>query len=145
MSGRGDGEEKRPATPALAYGETFERLFPFYLSIGMSPNEYWNGDCTLTRAYWKAAEMKRDMDNQQAWLSGLYTLAALKSALSGAFGSGRSKVVEYPDKPIPLTAEQAQEQEGQKEEEAMNRALEMFKLSVGEHNRQREKAGDKNG
>ena len=33
--------------PLHSYGEKFEELFPYYLSLGMTEEQYWDKDCRL--------------------------------------------------------------------------------------------------
>lgn len=64
------------------YGEIFEENCPFYLSIGMTYEQYWEGEASLPRYYRKAYKIRQEKINQEAWLNGLYTFDALVSALS---------------------------------------------------------------
>jgi hypothetical protein len=64
--------------------EIFEECFPFYLAIGMSSAEYWEGDPSLARYYRKAYRIKQDEINNNAWLQGLYIYDAVSTALHNA-------------------------------------------------------------
>ena len=52
--------------------ECFEEWFPYYLSIGMTYDQYWNQDGMLVRAYRKADEIRQERANTDAWLLGAY-------------------------------------------------------------------------
>lgn len=71
-----DGGESRSSRPST-YTERFEQLFPFYLALGMTYEQYWDMDSTLVKAYRKAHELKQELDNQSAWLQGMYIYEAL--------------------------------------------------------------------
>ena len=72
--------------------EIFEECFPFYLAIGMSYAEYWEGDPILTQYYRKAYHIKQDEINNNAWLQGLYIYDAVSTALHNALrGFGKQK------------------------------------------------------
>ena len=72
--------------------EIFEEAFPFYLAIGMSYAEYWEGDASLARYFRKAYRIKQEQDNNNAWLQGLYFYDAISTALHNAMrGMGKSK------------------------------------------------------
>ena len=59
------------------------------MSIGVPYDEYWYGDYTRLKFYYKAWEMKStrevEMNNQSAYLAGLYNYNAF-SAVMAAFG-----------------------------------------------------------
>ncbi len=78
--------------PTKTYSETFEECFPYYLAIGMSYAEYWEGDASLARYFRKAYRIKQEQDNNNAWLQGLYFYDAISTALHNAMrGMGKSK------------------------------------------------------
>ena len=44
-----DGDADIVRIPEKTYTEEFYEAFPFYLSIGMTADEFWNQDCLLTK------------------------------------------------------------------------------------------------
>jgi hypothetical protein len=92
--------------------EVFESCLPFYLSIGMSAVEFWEGEPSLAVAYRKADEIKRENMNFAAWLSGVYVYRALlcASPLFHDFIKGDVKPIPY-DEPIALTEATKQRKE----------------------------------
>ena len=92
-------------TKSKTYSEIFEECFPFYLAIGMSYAEYWEGDSSLTRYFRKAYKIKQEQDNNNAWLQGLYFYDAISTALHNAMrGMGKSKppAKDYAKQPYEL-------------------------------------------
>jgi len=70
------------------------------MAIGMTYEQFWNGDNELPRMYRKAYELKMREANQLAWLQGAYVyeaIALLAPALR-AFSKGKAR--DYPDKPF---------------------------------------------
>ena len=51
--------------PLHSYGEKFEELFPYYLSLGMTEEQYWDKDCRLVIFYRKAEELRTSRKNQE--------------------------------------------------------------------------------
>ena len=107
--------------------EVFEECFPFYLAIGMSSAEYWEGDPSLAQYYRKAYRIKQDEINNNAWLQGLYIYDAVSTALFNALrGMGKSKqpAKDYAKQPYDLNnkvkteAEKAKEVEVEQEKAA---------------------------
>lgn len=70
-------------------------LFPYYLSIGMTYEQFWEDDVELINDFSKAEEYRQLKLNNQLWLQGAYIRIAIGSCLS--------KGVKYPKEPIPLT------------------------------------------
>lgn len=52
------------------WGQVFEELAPYYLSIGMSSDEYWNGYPRLAREYREAHKKQLEEWNYKAWILG---------------------------------------------------------------------------
>ncbi len=72
--------------------EVFERCFPFYLAIGMTPAEYWEGDANLALYYRRAYRIKQEQMNNEFWLQGMYVYDAVSTALHNALrGMGKNK------------------------------------------------------
>ena len=115
LSATGGGEQDGSA-PSLTYTEKFYELFPYYLSIGMTYEQYWNGDCTLTKYYRRADEIKKERLNEELWLQGMYIYEALcdVSPILHAFAKKGTKPVPYSDKPYSITAEQVKRAEEEK-------------------------------
>lgn len=89
----------------MTIGEQFREVFPYYLALGMSEAEFWDGDCELVRYYRKAAEYKAQQMNEAAWLTGLYVyeaIADLVPVLNPMVKQGTSPAP-YPEKPYPIT------------------------------------------
>ena len=93
----------RPA-PRFAYTQKFYDVFPYYLAIGMTPEQYWEGDCELVRYYRKAAQIRQDLKNQDAWLQGMYVYQAIGNLapILRAFAKKGVKAIPYPDQPFAL-------------------------------------------
>lgn len=71
---------------------------PYYLSIGMAPSDYWEGEANLCAAYREKARLEARMADERAWLQGAYIYEAL-SNLAPMFGFNRGEVKPYPSRP----------------------------------------------
>jgi hypothetical protein len=87
-------------TQEKTYTEIFEESFPFYLAIGMSSAEYWEGEPSLTRYYRKAYKIKQEEINNNAWLQGLYVYDAISTALHNALRGKSQRAREYAKQPF---------------------------------------------
>lgn len=94
----------------------------------MTPQQYWEESPYLAVAYRKAYKLRKETENEQAWLQGLYTHAAVAIALSNAFSKSGARKQNYIEKPLdifPLTEEKKKLRE--KEEMArMQQAMEQM-------------------
>ena len=100
--------------------EIFEEAFPFYLAIGMSYAEYWEGDPKLAQYYRKAYRIKQEEINNNAWLQGMYIYDAVSTALHNAlrgFGKQKPPAKDYAKQPYELNNKVKTEAEKAKEVE----------------------------
>ena len=104
----------------LSYTEQFEKQFPYYLSIGMSYEQFWDCDCWLTKDYRDAHQLRLKRDNDQAWLIGRYVYDAVCAAspLLHALAKRGTEAHPYLEKPYPSSVKEAREREIEKLKEA---------------------------
>ena len=95
-----------------SYTTAFYDLFPYYLSIGMSPDQYWDGDPTLAKHYRKAEELRRKRRNEELWLQGMYIYEALcdVSPVLNAFAKKGTKPRPYSDHPYALSVQERKDE-----------------------------------
>jgi hypothetical protein len=118
--------------------EIFEECFSFYLAIGMSSAEYWEGDPSLARYFRKAYKIKQDEINNNAWLQGLYIYDAVSTAVYNALRGKNSQAREYAKQPFNLENREKTEQEKAKEVEIeQEKALAWMENFVRINNRAR--------
>lgn len=106
--------------------EIFEHDEPFYLSIGMTYEQYWYGDPWLVVSYHRAERMRLRRRNEMLWLQGMYFYEAIcdASPLLHPNAKRGTKAIPYREKPYPLTDEQtAEEREEREEREGKNDRL----------------------
>lgn len=117
----GSGQIK--TAPLNTYTETFENLFPYYLSIGMSEEQYWDRDCNLVKSFRKAEEMSMEKQNLHSWLQGKYFYDALCSVapVLHAFAKKGTKPLPYREEPYPITKEGVEQAHERKEKAAYNK------------------------
>ena len=118
-----DLNESEPSEPKTL-AEIFTDVFPYYLAMGMTYDEYWRGCPSLVRAYRKAQEIKNKNEEWARWRQGLYIYNALlcASPVLKPFVKD-AKPVDYLDRPLPLTEREAKEQEETRERENYEKVL----------------------
>lgn len=109
--------------------------------MGMTYEQYWEQSPYLVVAYRKAYRLRREADNEQAWLQGLYVFDAFAVCLANAFAKRGAKKQTYIEKPIdiyPLTEREKKRREA-KENAKMQAAMEAM---VREQRRKKKSKGD---
>lgn len=103
-----------------SYTEQFYEHLPFYLSIGMTFEQYWDGDCCLVKYYRKAHYLRQQRRNQELWAMGAYVYEALTDVapVLHAFAKKGTKPTPYISEPFALTDREVRER---KEREAKRR------------------------
>ena len=140
--------------PSYAYTEIFNKVFPYYLAIGMTYDQFWNQDVCLVKAYREADKIKRDLRNQDLWLQGAYIYEAILDAapvLRFSFNKKPPKPIPYRDQPIDIHTGTRKQEEKQKqplslEEKRDKKAkamMEMFMVSINK--KFEKKGGEGNG
>ena len=112
-----EGSEHNSSLPYFTYTEKFYEMFPYYLSIGMTYEQYWEGDCALVKYYRKAEEIRNERRNQELWLQGMYVYEAVcdVSPILHAFAKKGAKPHPYPAKPYAISEKQIRQEREEKE------------------------------
>lgn len=98
--------------------KTFEQLFweafPAYLNMGMTYDEYWNGDAENCVAYRKAYQERLKFEDAMLWRQGLYVYHAICCAAPALNSLSPRKPFEY-IKPFGFEKKEATVEEQQAE------------------------------
>lgn len=131
------GERDNPSRSPLSFSEAFDDHFPYYLSIGMTEEQYWDRDCCLVKAYRKADELRQEKENRSAWLQGMYIYDAISrlSPILRAFGKKGVKPKPYPDEPYPLTRKRQKEIERKKEKSVAQKGIRYLESFASKFNK----------
>ena len=112
-----ESEHQKVRSPFSTYTEQFYEVFPYYLSIGMTYEQFWEGDPTLCKYYREAEEIRNEKKNQELWLQGMYIYEALGdiSPVLHAFAKKGTKPQPYTETPYAITKKQVEKQKREKE------------------------------
>ena len=148
MGDRLTEEDKQKQTSPYPYGDIFDELFPHYLLMGMTPEQYWDGESSLKRAFREAYRMRMENEQKLAdrnnWYMGQYIMCVLQCVpllVGGLNVKPSTELPEYPDKPFLEKAEAEKRETDRKkhEEDQMKLAMAMFQSAVLQKNKQLEK------
>ena len=109
--------------------------------MGMSYEQYWEQSPYLVVAYRKAYRLRRETENEQAWLQGLYVFDAFAVVMANVFAKRGSKRQEYLERPIdiyPLTDREKKRRQAE-ENAKMQAAMEAM---VRKQRQQKKSKGD---
>lgn len=129
-----DGDLKSSPTQIKSVTDFFKQEEPFYLSIGLTHREYWEGEPELARYSLKAFNLKRqrefDDNNYYTWLQGLYNYQACYSAVCLAFNGKEAKRhrIQYPEKPFDFTKKDEGVQLQEEKDKAVKWMAELSKV-----------------
>ena len=120
-----------------SYTKQFYEVFPFYLSIGMTPEQYWDGDPLLAKYYRQADELKRNRKNQELWLQGMYIYEALcdVAPVLQAFANKGTKPAPYTDHPYSLTTKEREDEKKQREKRDREKAKRYMEAQMAKLNK----------
>ena len=108
--------------PQSELGKYLDQICPYYISWGMTWDEFWYESIDRLQAYWQANQYSIERRNQELWLQGLYIRSAVASCLDKKF--------KYPDKPQRITELSDTEREAEDK-----RKLDHMRAVLAEHKR----------
>lgn len=106
--------------------------------MGMTYEQYWDGDPQLVVAYRKAFRLRREIENEQAWLQGLYIYDAFSVCMANAFAKKGAKPQKYIEHPIDIypPSESEKRRRAEEEQRKMEAAL---KAMIAQQKREKAK------
>ena len=120
-----------------SFSDTLDKLCTYYMALGVSYDEFWNGDYTMLKFYVERHRIAVEQKNEELWLQGVYFYEALCTALSNAFSKGSKS--KYPEKPHRLTEMTEEEKEAEnkaKVEEFRSQLMALGRRFEAKHKRE---------
>lgn len=95
----------------------------------MTVEQFWDGDCTLVKAFRKADKYRLERQNTLLWLQGQYIYEALLDAspILRAFAKKGAKPVPYRSEPYPITREAVEDKEEQDAKKVFDKGKDYLK------------------
>ena len=129
------GEPLNGSSPRT-YTEVFESVCPYYISIGMSYEQFWYGQPDMVIYYRRAHELKNRQRNQELWLQGMYFAHSLNCTVGNMFSKKSAKKVSYPEEPFPISEQESKERKERLAQQKMERMKANFMaraISINQH------------
>ena len=133
-----EGSEDNLRSPFLTYTEQFYEVLPYYLSIGMTYEQFWDGDPYLAKYYKQADELRIERRNQEMWLQGLYVYEAMcdVAPIMHTMAKKGTKARPYPEQPYAITEKQRRREIEEKERAVANKGKQMMEMFMRQTNKQ---------
>lgn len=97
--------------------------------MGMTWEQYWDGDVWMAQDFRKAHKMKLEAENRNAYIHGMYTYAAIASMVPVLRPFSKAKKPEdYLTEPLDLYGKEVKPKQESKEEKTMNTARTLFEV-----------------
>ena len=137
-------EDEEPQTSPTPYGDIFDEALPQYMAMGMTWDEYWDGEFGIKRAFRKAYKIRLEneqrINDQQNWYMGQYVVAALHAVpllVAGLNVKEGTPLPEYPDKPFfeKIEAQKKEEVRRKEQEDQTKLAMAYFQAGIEKFNR----------
>ena len=103
--------------------DLFDKICPYFMAIGMSYQDFWEGDVDMCNYYLEAHKIKQREKNEELWLQGYYFYTALLDVapILQAFAKKGTKPSKYLERPLALSEEEEQERLLEKEKARQQR------------------------
>ena len=141
----GGGVKSRPS-PSQRYGDKFEELCGYYMSLGMSYSDFWDGDACMAKHYRQLSEIQKETRNTELWLQAAYIYEALICA-SPIFNplSKKGKPFPFRSEPIPITAAGSKVSSERRKKKMLENGKEAMRAMMAAINSQFKKKKEKGG
>ena len=135
-----------PSPDLKTMGDIFREQCSYYLVMGMSYDDYWNGPCDMVMFYREAWKITRSIKNNEAWLQGkyIYTVLCQMAPLYDMFGKNR-RPEPYLSEPFPMSDGEKKEQERRKEQEKIEKGKRWMEQFATTFNKTFKGGGESNG
>lgn len=120
------------------YATIFEEVCPYYMSIGVSYEEFWYGDFAICKYARQAEKLRRKKANQEMWWNAIYMFRTLVDASPAFhdFGDGKKTKISFSiEQPFPMDSKEAEEIEQKRVEREQEEFLARMIAMTQDHNK----------
>ena len=151
MEDRLTEDDKPKQTSPTPYGDIFDEALPHYMAMGMTYDEFWEGEYGRKKACRKAYQIRieneQKLADRQNWYMGQYLINVLQAVplFVAGFNTKGANLPDYPDKPYFEKFEEQKKEESRKkhEEDQSKLAMAMFQAMTAKFNKNIEKRLEK--
>ena len=130
----------KDAAPLMSLMTVFEKACPQYMAMGVSYDQFWDGDVSAHRMYRKAYRQILLDQNRNAWLQGMYIYEALLAVGRYTKAFSKAKPAPYREEPYDLFEEERKQKEEQKQKERYFRMRDKLASFAKAYNEKRQES-----
>jgi len=132
MGSSGLISERKSKVESISLTQLFERECPYYMSYGMSFNEYWYESPYLAKFYREAYKLRLRHEDTFMWNQGMYIYEALcdVSPILHAFSKKGTKPLQYRNKPMLETSTDLQTEKEKAKAKEIKQKNEQLKARI---------------
>lgn len=122
----------------MTYADIFEDICSYYMSIGVTYEEFWYGDFAICKYARQAEKLRRKKANQEMWWNAIYLFKTMidVSPAFHDFGDGKKTQIKFSlDQPLPMDAKEAELHAQMKREREQEEFLAKMVAYTQEHNK----------
>lgn len=143
------GAGGKNAAPPLSLSDVFADACPDYLRMGMTYEQFWDGDVSAHKAFRRAEKLRLSEANRMAWLHGMYIYEALCDVTPYLKAFSKARPRPYRKEPYDLFEDERrrrEEREAKERYERVQRNVMAFAKAFNEKQQQKSeiKGGDDN-
>ena len=127
------------AASPLSLLDVFDGACPEYMAMGMSYEQFWDGDTSAHKMYRIAKKKRLSEQNQIAWLQGMYFYVALVSVAPYVKAFSKAKPRPYMEEPIDLWEEERKRREENEAKARFERMRAKMEAFAKTHNERQQK------
>lgn len=116
----------------LSPSKLFEKVCPYYMSIGVSYHDFWDGEFDICKYARKADEINQGNKNREQWWQAVYIFRMMLDASPAfnAFNSGNTNITLSVDRPFPITQKEIDENNRRLAKERMEQSIQRVKEQI---------------
>ncbi len=119
------------------YTEIFDEVCPYYMSIGVTYEEFWYGDFAICKYARQAEKLRRKRTNQEMWWNAIYMFRTMLDVAPAFrdFGDGKKTKISFStEQPFPMDKQESEEIEKAKHERQKEEFLSKMLSYTQSHN-----------
>ncbi|MBP7319525.1 MAG: hypothetical protein KA953_00520 [Lachnospiraceae bacterium] len=130
----------------LSPSKLFEEVCPYYMSIGVSYHDFWDGEFDICKYARKADEINQGNKNREQWWQAVYIFRMMLDASPAfnAFNSGDTNITLSVDRPFPITQKEIDENNRRLAKEQMEQSIQRTKEYIALQNIKSKEEKEKN-
>lgn len=130
----------------LSPSKLFEKVCPYYMSIGVSYHDFWDGEFDICKYARKADEINQGNKNREQWWQAVYIFRMMLDASPAfnVFNSGDKNITLSVDRPFPITQKEIDENNKRIAHEQMEQSIQRLKERIALQNIRLEQEKEKN-